>query len=143
MRRTHRRSLQSQINVVPYVDVMLVLLVIFMVTAPLISQAVIDLPSAGDIARSQQHNALEILMPAEGGYTIKDYNFSGEETAFSSLAEMTDFIRERQLLFPDAPVLIAADRQLAYERVVDVLSALHAAGIKNFGLVAETDKPGP
>ncbi len=136
MRRTHRRSLQSQINVVPYLDVMLVLLVIFMVTAPLINQAVIDLPTAGDIAQSQQANALEIQMPADGGYTVKDYNFEGEENPFSSLDAMVAFVGERRLLFPDAPVLIAADKELPYEKVVAVLGSLHEAGIANFGLVA-------
>ena len=136
--RSRRNQLQSQINVVPYIDVMLVLLVIFMVTAPLISQAVIDLPSAGDIAPGQSANALEILMPEEGGYTVKDHNFEGDETSFADLPATLNHLVERKALFPDAPILIAADKDLPYGRVVEILGALHDRGLTNFGLVAKS-----
>ncbi len=135
-RSTRKKSdLQSQINVVPYLDVMLVLLVIFMVTAPLINQAVIDLPSAGDIAPNQKNEALEIQMPANGGYQIKDYNFGGEETSFSSLDDALNLIRERRELFPAAPLLISADRDLPYQNVIELLARLQKDGFNNVGLV--------
>lgn len=140
MRRKNQHSLQSQINVVPYLDVMLVLLVIFMVTAPLINQAVIELPTAGNIAQGQKANALEVLLPEEGGFTVKDFNFNGEETNFAAIDDVVDFIRERRLLFPDAPILIAANKDLPYQNVVDMLSALHEAGVNNFGLITATNK---
>lgn len=138
MRRSKARSsraLQSQINVVPYLDVMLVLLVIFMVTAPLINQAVIDLPPAGDISATQSQEALEIQLPADGGYILKDYNFGGEEITFNVIEDLLQLLRERRQTFPSAPILISADRQLAYEKVVEVLAILHQEEIQNIGLV--------
>lgn len=143
MRRKRRhgsRGLQSEINVVPYLDVMLVLLVIFMVTAPLITQSVIDLPSSGDTATGQRANALEVLMPESGGYTVRDYNFAGAEAVFANLPGLVDHLAERRVLFPGAPILIAADRDLPYWQIVEVLGALHVAGLANFGLVAAAGK---
>ena len=136
MRKAKRsKSLQSQINVVPYLDVMLVLLVIFMVTAPLINQAVIDLPAAGDITTSNQQDAIEIQVPKEGGYTVKDFNFGGEEISFSTLVDVMQLVRERRNLFPAAPVLVSADRDIEYEKVIEVLAQLHEDGLENIGLV--------
>ena len=134
-RRKRTKSLQSQINVVPYLDVMLVLLVIFMVTAPLINQAVIDLPPAGDVSTSQRQDAIEIQLPADGGYLVKDFNFGGEETNLNTMVDVMALVGERRDLFPAAPVLITADRTIAYEKVVEVLADLHAAGVQNVGLV--------
>ena len=140
MRRSSRRKpdLQSQINVVPYLDVMLVLLVIFMVTAPLINQAVIDLPAAGDIAPNQKQEAIEIQLPASGGYQIKDYNFGGEEISFVVLDDALTLVRERRGLFPAAPLLVSADRDLPYQKIVELLAALQREGFANVGLVAST-----
>ncbi|MBF2735447.1 MAG: ExbD/TolR family protein [Betaproteobacteria bacterium AqS2] len=136
MRKARSNSrLQSQINVVPYLDVMLVLLVIFMVTAPLINQAVIDLPPAGDVSATQRQEALEIQLPADGGYLLKDYNFGAEEISFNTLPDLLQLLRERRQTFPGAPILISADRTIAYEKVVEVLALLHREDIKNVGLV--------
>ena len=136
MRKAHRvRQLQSQINVVPYLDVMLVLLVIFMITAPLIAQSVIELPPAGDLSAQQKNDAIEIQLPANGGFRVKDYNFGGEEIDFSTLDNALQLVNERRGLFPDAPILISADRKLAYEKVIEVLAILHKQGVSNIGLV--------
>ena len=141
MRRSRRRrALQSQINVVPYLDVMLVLLVIFMVTAPLINQAVIDLPPAGDIGTTQRQDAIEIQLPTDGGYTVKDYNFGGEEIGFNSIADVMALVRERRELFPEAPLLVSADRKIEYEKVVELLAKLHEEGLQNIGLVTRVGK---
>ena len=138
MRKAHRlHKLHSQINVVPYLDVMLVLLVIFMVTAPLINQAVIDLPAAGDISASQQQDAIEIQLPEGGGYTLKDFNFGAEEISFNTVEDTIQLLKERKQTFPNAPVLISADRNIAYEKVVEVLARLHGEGIQNVGLVTK------
>lgn len=136
LRRTRRhKGLQSQINVVPYLDVMLVLLVIFMVTAPLINQSVIDLPPAGDVGTEQRQDAIEIQLPADGGFIVKDFNFGGEEINFNTLADAMALVRERRELFPAAPLLVSADRKIAYEKVVEVLAGLHQEGLQNIGLV--------
>ena len=136
MRKAQRTSkLQSQINVVPYVDVMLVLLVIFMITAPLLAQSIIELPPAGDLSSQQKNDAIEIQLPANGGFRVKDYNFGGEETDFSTLDNALQLVNERRSLFPDAPILISADRKLAYEKVIEVLAVLHEEGVANIGLV--------
>ena len=136
--RRGRRQLEGSINVVPYIDVMLVLLVIFMVTAPLISQSVIDLPVAGDVGNTQQNEAIEIQLPADGTYTVKDYNFGAEEVNLHTVEDAILLVRERRELFPDAPLLIAADRNLQYEKVVELLARLHEEGIQNIGLMTRT-----
>lgn len=141
--RRHRRNhnkLQGQINVVPYIDVMLVLLVIFMITAPLISQSVIDLPPAGDVGATQKHDAIEIQLPSDGTFTVKDYNFGAEETNYHSLDDAIRLVLERRQTFPDAPVLVAAHRNLPYEKVVVVLSRLHDEKIGNIGLLTRTEE---
>lgn len=137
-RRRQRTKLQGQINVVPYIDVMLVLLVIFMVTAPLIAQSVIDLPTAGDVAQNQKQDAIEIQLPEDGTYTVKDFNFGAEEINFNSLDDAMNLLAERRILFPEAPVLISANRNLPYEKVIAVLARLHEEGIGKIGLVTRT-----
>lgn len=136
----NKHKQEGQINVVPYIDVMLVLLVIFMVTAPLISQSVIELPTAGDVGTTQQHEAIEIQLPLDGTFTVKDYNFGGEETNFHGIEDALNLITERRATFAQAPVLIAAHKDLPYAQVVAVLSQLHDAGITNIGLMTRTEE---
>jgi biopolymer transport protein TolR len=131
MRRV-RKSI-NQINVVPYIDVMLVLLVIFMVTAPLIAPGQIELPSVGS----------KLTVPVEPFYiTIRnDKSLALEDKAAKtpetrvSRDQLLARILERQKQ-GDQPVVIKADKNARYEDVIDVLDLLQRNGVRKVGLLA-------
>jgi biopolymer transport protein TolR len=128
----------SEINVVPYIDVMLVLLVIFMVAAPLIKPGQIDLPQA-----AQKLNTvvapLEVRVRANGDLGIVDRNKSTEELRVNR-RQLIDFVRSSQRTQPDQPVVIAGDRSVRYEEVLKVLDLLQQNQVKRVGLLA---RPAP
>src|SRR6478735_3847810 len=120
-RKGHR--LMSQINVVPYIDVMLVLLVIFMVTAPLITTTVIDLPS---VSRSNAPPAvpIEIIIKTKDNILVRDRERNQPEKRVSQ-DELIKLLKSRQKdKNVDVPVVIAADKTVAYGDVVDVMDLL-------------------
>ncbi len=129
--RKRRKKLMSEINVVPYIDVMLVLLVIFMITAPLLSQGVkVDLPKAA--ARpvdSQDRETLVVTVDREGRYFLDDRRISPEELSRKTAA----ILRAR----PQTPVLIRGDRQSNYGEVVRAMTLLQSAGAPSVGLLTE------
>jgi len=122
----------SQINVVPFIDVMLVLLVIFMITAPLIVQTVIDLPDAGDVSVNQKHKAIEVTVKLDGEILVKDHNFADETVV--GVEDLANVVRQRRILFPEAPVVVSGDKDLSYERVIEVLGKLIEEDIGMVGL---------
>ena len=137
-----KRKPMSEINVVPYIDVMLVLLVIFMATAPLLTQGVIvDLPKAPSKPVSGvQEDPLVVSMRSDGalflniGMDLK--NQSGSRVTIFSLSEQAGkILRERQEL----PVYVRADHKLSYGEVVKVMTVLQEAGAQSVGLI--TDPP--
>jgi biopolymer transport protein TolR len=132
MRRT--RKSMSQINVVPYIDVMLVLLVIFMVTAPLVNPGEIELPSVGSrlVAPAQP---LEVTLTTGGTLTLRDQQ-AGGAVATLSREELVARIRAKQARVPDQPVVIAADKSARYEDVLGVLDLLQRNGVRKVGLLA-------
>ena len=137
-----KRKPMSEINVVPYIDVMLVLLVIFMATAPLLTQGVIvDLPKAPSKAvPGDQDDPLVISMRADGALFLNiglDQNdqSASRVTIFSLSEQAGKILRERQEL----PVYVRADQQLAYGEVVKVMTVLQEAGAHSVGLI--TDPP--
>ncbi len=132
MRRA-RKSI-NQINVVPYIDVMLVLLVIFMVTAPLVNPGEIELPSVGSrlTAPSQP---LEVTLRTDRTLLLLDRQAGGPAIAVSR-DELVARIREKQAKIPDQPVVIAADKSARYEDVLGVLDLLQRNGAKKVGLLA-------
>ena len=132
MRRA--RKAINQINVVPYIDVMLVLLVIFMVTAPLINPGEIELPSVGQkLAAPAQ--PLEVTLKNDRTLTLRDAQAGG--AAFNvSRDELIERIRAKQARLPDQPVVIAADRNARYEDVLALLDLLQRNGAKRVGLLA-------
>jgi biopolymer transport protein TolR len=140
MRRQPRRVM-SEINVVPYIDVMLVLLVIFMITAPLLSQGVkIDLPKApAQPVERANAEPLVVSVDAEGRYYI---DFGGEEDvpvdAETLLARAAALIRHR----PDTQVLVKGDANVGYGKVVTVMALLKSAGATSVGLLTEPPQPG-
>ena len=140
MRR--RRRPISDINVVPYLDVMLVLLVIFMITAPLFNQGVVDLPDAGESAktRTQKEDALEIFYSLEDKNSYHIYDHGRDvETVKMNLPQLIRTLKEETLLRPSAPLVISADGSLSYEQVVRLLGRLQSEG---FATVAIKIKAG-
>ena len=134
----HRRKPMAEINVVPYIDVMLVLLVIFMVTAPLIPPGEIELPSVGSrLATPAQ--PLEVVLRADKTLSLTDRERGGA-AATVSREELVARIRAKQAVRPDQPVVIAADRSARYEDVLAILDLLQRNGAKKVGLLA---RPSP
>ena len=129
--RRRRKKLMSEINVVPYIDVMLVLLVIFMITAPLLSQGVkVDLPrAAAQPVDSQDRETLVVTVDRDGRYFLDDRRISSEELG----RKVAAILRAR----PQTPVLIRGDRQSNYGEVVKAMSLLQSAGAPSVGLLTE------
>lgn len=137
-----RRKPMSEINVVPYVDVTLVLLVIFMATAPLLTQGVVvDLPEAPSAAIDDaESDPIVVSMRADGAIFInlgmQDADDEGTRVTIFSLQEQAGkVLRARS----DVPVYIKADHRLEYGKVVGVMTVLQKAGAKSVGLI--TDPP--
>jgi|SRR5271165_7505093 len=125
------RKAINQINVVPYIDVMLVLLVIFMVTAPLINPGVIELPSVGGQLAAPV-SPLEISVRNDQSLWLREG--AGSPVRVSS-DELVARIRDHQARNPDQAVVIAADRAVRYEEVVHVLDLLQQKGVRKVGLL--------
>ncbi|MEW6163881.1 MAG: protein TolR [Pseudomonadota bacterium] len=133
MRRPRR--LKHEINVVPYIDVMLVLLVIFMVTAPMIQPASIELPSVGKAA-APPAEPLEIIVKADGDMALRDRALGGAEVTVGRL-ELAARLKELQAKHPDQPVLIAGDKNVRYEAVLNVMDELQRAQVARIGLLVQ------
>lgn len=132
-RKKHRPM--AEINVVPYIDVMLVLLIIFMVTAPMLMQGVkVDLPEANaDPVENQDSEPLIVSVDASG----KLYLNLGQEKQVLSLATIRDRVSAVIRRSPKKPVLVWGDRAVPYGEVVTVMVALQEAGAPSVGLVTE------
>lgn len=130
-RRLRKNNLQNQMNVVPYIDVMLVLLVIFMVTAPMFTPAVINLPTVGKAAQIET-KPIEINIDADGSFTLTQNN---KTTPFSTLDELAN--KTVQMSNADTPVVIAADKTVQYDKVISVVDRLYSSGIKKVALVVK------
>ena len=125
-----RRTI-SEPNMVPFIDVMLVLLIIFMVTAPLITPSVIDLPSVGSAAK-QPDVVIQVIVGKDDGLELKTKDGS-DAVSLDTLAKA---VRQAQSSAPPnaAAVVISADKTVQYERVVRVMDTLQRAGIARIGL---------
>jgi len=132
MRRA-RKSI-NQINVVPYIDVMLVLLVIFMVTAPLVNPGEIELPSVGSKLTAPAQ-PLEVTLRTDQTLLLLDRQAGGSATPVSR-DELVARIRAKQTRIPDQPVVIAADKSARYEDVLAILDLLQRNGARKVGLLA-------
>ena len=133
-RRVGRR-LMNQINVVPYIDVMLVLLVIFMITAPLINPGQIELPSVGKTS-DPPLQPMEVSISAEGALTLRDRASSMEERKVSR-NDLVAAIRQKQKQNPDQAVVISADKNVRYEAVLEVMDMLQQNQVRKVGLLAK------
>jgi biopolymer transport protein TolR len=126
----HRKSI-NQINVVPYIDVMLVLLVIFMVTAPLINPGIVDLPSVGSKLATPVA-PLEVSLKTDQSLWLREGTTAPLRV---SRAELVSRVLDRQAKNPDQAVVIAADRSVRYEEVIGVLDVLQRNGVRKVGLL--------
>jgi biopolymer transport protein TolR len=131
MARLHsKRSPMHEINVVPYVDVTLVLLVIFMVTAPLVTPGVIDLPS---VAKAGQPKLvpLEVVIKEDASLALRVRDAAGRIVSDRPMtrAEFPSIFKD-----PKVPVLVAGDKNVRYEAVLQVMDDLHAQGVVQVGL---------
>ncbi|HEV8259358.1 MAG TPA: protein TolR [Burkholderiales bacterium] len=133
--RRHPR-LMNQINVVPYIDVMLVLLVIFMVTAPLMNPGVIDLPTIGK-ASAPPAQPIEISIRASGALSYIDRDLSNAERPLTDRDELLKVIKSKQAKKPNQPVVISADKDVKYEAVIEVMDLLQQNRVKRLGLLAK------
>ena len=133
-RRSSRR-LMNQINVVPYIDVMLVLLVIFMVTAPLVNPGQVDLPSVGK-ASQPAVAPMEVGIRADESLWLRDRSQPGDEVRIDR-SRLVQAIREKQRRNPEQAVVIAADKSVRYEAVLNVMDMLQQNQVTKVGLLAK------
>jgi biopolymer transport protein TolR len=131
-----QRRLKNEINVVPYIDVMLVLLVIFMVTAPMMTTANIDLPSVGKAATTPAQ-PLEVAIKADGNLTLTDRAGNGKEIRVDR-KELIKLVAVAQARNPEQPVLIAGDKNVKYEAVLEIMDKLQRENVNRVGLLVQT-----
>ena len=134
--RGRNRRTMNEINMVPFIDVMLVLLIIFMVTAPLISPSQIALPSVDQAAR-QPDRFVQIVVAADQRLSLRDSGSSDPAQAVA-LDQLVARVRETQGGDGNTPVLISGDKAVPYEAVVQVMDRLQRAGIGRVGLSVQS-----
>lgn len=136
-RRIKRRKPVAEINVVPYIDVMLVLLVIFMITAPMLTQGVdVELPNANAAPiENDESDVLVASIDRDGNYFI---DIGGEQSAIS-LTDLKDRVRKVLSQNPRLPVLVRGDKNVPYGDVIGLMVALQGAGAPTVGLVTEPE----
>ena len=135
--RTRSKSrAKAEINVVPYIDVMLVLLVIFIATAPVVMQGVtVDLPQAqSETMNENQQTPIIATVDKAGQYYVSIYTTSEK---MGSLDELTAYVSAQLQKDPSRPVVVQGDAQVAYDNVIQLMNALKNGGVKSVGLVTE------
>ena len=125
-----RRRTINEINMVPFIDVMLVLLIIFMVTAPLITTGVVDLPSVGASSK-RPDRVIELSVSSDG---LVKPRVDGSDGPAVTLANLSAKVTELQRGDATTPVLISADRAVKYESVMAVMDKLQRAGVQRIAL---------
>ena len=125
-----RRRTINEINMVPFIDVMLVLLVIFMVTAPLITTGLVDLPTVGKSKQRPEH-VIEVVVGTDESIRMR---IDGKDPLTVPLKLVASKVREAQAGVAETPVVISADKAVKYEAVVRVMDTLQKAGVQRVGL---------
>jgi biopolymer transport protein TolR len=138
--RHKRMKLKSEINVVPYIDVMLVLLIIFMVTAPMLNANVdVNLPQANARSLADKKNPVIISVGADGSLYLTLEGAKKEPVDVATMqAKVGAFVKAN----PDISVLVAGDREGKYEGVYQVLAQLQQAGVSKVGLMSQPQGAG-
>ena len=134
-----RRKPVSEINVVPYIDVMLVLLVIFMATAPLITQGVkVDLPKAeAQTIETEDETMMIVTVDANGLYYL---NVGDEPSTAMSAQAIADLVKIRLQVAPTTPVVVNGDGNVKYDKVIDLMVMLQRAGVPSVGLMTDPNE---
>ena len=133
------RRLMNQINVVPYIDVMLVLLVIFMITAPLVNPGQVELPSVGKVA-DPPVAPLEVSVHRDQTLWLRDRAVDAGERQISR-NELVAAIRRKQAQKPEQAVVISADKDVRYAAVLEVMDMLQQNRVRKVGLLAKPHRP--
>ncbi|MBR7801088.1 ExbD/TolR family protein [Undibacterium fentianense] len=142
LRGERKRKFKAEINVVPYIDVMLVLLIIFMVTAPMTNPNVINLPTAGQSTKPPA-DYIEISLSPDASASISINSRSGgkssQEAKLSALDRKQLFakLKEYHQTKPDMSVLVSADKEIKYDEVIQVISEAKKLGIQRVGLATK------
>jgi biopolymer transport protein TolR len=123
----------NDINVVPYIDVMLVLLVIFMVTAPMITPGLVNLPSVGQAAEVPA-KPVEVQIAEDGGISLRVRDAGAQ---FHTINSQNLVSEVQSLVTPETPVIIAADGRVPYDTVMKVMDQLRTGGISRLGLLVD------
>lgn len=140
---TQRRKLAAEINVVPYIDVMLVLLVVFMITAPMMTAGVkVDLPDADakPIEMPKDEEFVIVSVDQSGQYYL---SVGGDTEQPKSMDEVADMVGKIKRNKPEMPVLMEGDHAAAYGLVVQMMVALQKVGVNDVGLVTESPRKEP
>lgn len=135
MARRAKHRLMNEINVVPYIDVMLVLLIIFMITAPMINHGQIELPQIGK-SLAAPVAPLEVIIKADGSLTLRDRAKSAAEQRVDR-NQLIEAIKQKQAQNAEQPVVIAADKNVRYEEVIKVMDILQQNQVQKVGLLAQ------
>jgi biopolymer transport protein TolR len=122
----------NEINMVPFIDVMLVLLIIFMVTAPLMTPGVIDVPRAGQSGKPPEKR-VDVQIDAQGRISLAGQIKREGITTRQAVTAIRQALADN----PDTPVMIAADSQLRYQQVIDMMKLLREAGVQRVGLAVK------
>ena len=126
-----RRRTINEINMVPFIDVMLVLLIIFMVTAPLITTGLVELPSVGKSKQKPDH-VIEVVVGSDESVRVR---VDGKDAQGVPLRSLATRVRDAQGGDSNTPVVISADKAVKYEAVVKVMDTLQRAGVQRVGLL--------
>jgi biopolymer transport protein TolR len=136
-RTSSRRRMLADINVVPYIDVMLVLVVILMVSAPFVNPSLVELPTLGKAARAPDA-PLEVVVKADGQLLLRDRSGEAAGPALPlRMDELSARVSERLKSHPDTPVVISGDRSVRYESVTKVMDALYKLNVRHVGLAVK------
>jgi len=135
MRGNSRRRTINEINMVPFIDVMLVLLIIFMVSAPLITTGVVDLPSVGK-SKQQPPKVIEVVVGKDEALRLR---VDSKDAPPITLKTLADRVSAAQGGDAQAPVVISADKAVKYEAVVRVMDILQKAGVQRVGLSVKSN----
>jgi biopolymer transport protein TolR len=135
-----RRRTINEINMVPFIDVMLVLLIIFMVTAPLITTGVVDLPSVGKSQQRPEH-VIELVVGPDEKLRMRLDNKDISNAGAVAAKDVAAKVRELQSGNASTPVVISADRNVKYEAVVKLMDTLQRAGVQRVGLSVKNGAP--
>lgn len=137
--RRRRSRVVAEINVVPYIDVMLVLLIIFMITTPLLEQGVeVDLPQArGQSVQQEQQTPITVTVDRDGNFYFDAQNYRSEKDRPEDPARLMALTQAALERTPQAPVVVRGDKDVPYRAVIEAMSLLQQAGAPKVGLVTK------